>query len=168
MAAAISPQLVEVIDVFSSQRRHPSGYVHQLEVCHVERWGLAVECPTPEAADHAAEITWLLPDLGLKLTRFRPRSRHSRPGPSTLTAVHIERETRSWTTTDLLLGLEIQDRGRARITHAAEFATAVATGALRLSEADYALHTVHRTLDEITRHRDLNQWLAYRGIFEIW
>jgi predicted RNA-binding protein associated with RNAse of E/G family len=134
----------------------------------VERWGLAVECPTPDAPEHDAEITWLLPDLGLRLTRYRPRRRHSRPGPSTLTAVRIERETRSWTTTDLLLGLEVEDGGRARIAHATEFATAVATGALRLSEADYALRTVHRTLEEVTRHRDLNQWLAYRGIFDIW
>ncbi|MDA3628741.1 hypothetical protein [Saccharopolyspora oryzae] len=160
--------MVEVIDVFSSQRTHPSGFVHQLEVCHVEQWGLAVECPTPDAPDHAAEITWLLPDLGLRLTRYRPRSRHSRPGPSTLTAVRIKPETRSWTTVDLLLGLEVEDRGRARITHAAEFATAVATGALHRSEADYALRTVHRTLNEVTRHRDLNQWLAHRGIFHLW
>ncbi|MBB5156543.1 DUF402 domain-containing protein [Saccharopolyspora phatthalungensis] len=159
---------MEVIDVFSSQRRQPSGFVHQLEVCHVERWGLAVEYSTPEAAEHDAEITWLLPDLGLRLTRYRPRSRHSRPGPSTLTAVHIERETRSWTTTDLLLGLEVGDRGRARITHAAEFAAAVDGGLIRLSEADYALRTVHRTLEEVTRHRDINEWLAHRGIFEAW
>ncbi|MEV0052349.1 hypothetical protein AB0L88_38080 [Saccharopolyspora shandongensis] len=168
MSAAISPQLVEVIDVFSSQRRQSSGVVAQLEVCHVERWGLSVECPTPEAADHAAEITWLLPDLGLRLTRFRPRRRHSRRGPSLLTAVHIERETRSWTTTDLLLGLEVGEHGRPRITRAADFAAAVGNGLIRLSEADYALRTVHRTLDEVTRHRDINQWLAHRGIFDIW
>ncbi|MGP4018830.1 hypothetical protein [Saccharopolyspora sp. 5N708] len=168
MSAAISPQLVEVIDVFSSRRRQPSGFVAQLDVCHVERWGLAVECSTPDAEEHDAEITWLLPELGLRLTRFRPRSRHSLPGPSTLTAVHIERETRSWTTTDLLLGLQIGDYGRARITHAAEFAAAVASGMIRLSEADYALRTVHRTLEEVSRHRDINQWLAHRGIFEAW
>jgi uncharacterized protein len=168
VSAAISPQLVEVIDVFSSQRRRPSGFVAQLEVCHVERWGLAVECSTPDAAEHSTEITWLLPDLGLRLTRYRPRSRHSRPGPSMLTAVHIERETRSWTTRDLLLGLEIGHHGRARITRAAEFAAAVGSGMIRLSEADYALRTVHRTLEEVTRHRDINQWLAYRGIFDVW
>ncbi|MBQ0923622.1 hypothetical protein KBO27_06685 [Saccharopolyspora endophytica] len=160
--------MMEVIDLFSSQRRHPSGYVHQLEVCHVERWGLAVECPTPQAPEHDVEITWILADLGLRLTKFRPRNRHSRPSPSTLTAVTIHRDTRSWATTDLLLGLEISDRGRPRITRAAEFATAVATGAIRQSEADYAFQTVHRTLDEVSLHRSINQWLAYRGIFDPW
>ena len=168
MSTAISPQLIEVIDVFSSQRRQPSGIVAQLEVCHVERWGLAVECPAPDTTDHGTEVTWLLPDLGLRLTRYRPRSRHSRPGPSLLTAVRIERAMRSWTTTDLLLGLEVGDHGRARITHAGEFAAAVDSGAIRQSEADYALRTVHRTLDEVTRHRDINQWLAHRGIFDAW
>ena len=75
---------MEVIDLFSSQRRYPSGHVHRLETCHVERWGLAVECPTPQAPEHDVEITWLLADLGLRLTKFRPRNRHSRPSPSTL------------------------------------------------------------------------------------
>ena len=53
-------------------------------------------------------------------------------------------------------------------TMSGNVATAVATGVLRREEADYALRTVHRTLDEVTRHRDLNQWLAYRGIFDVW
>ncbi|MDI2029815.1 hypothetical protein QFW96_14380 [Saccharopolyspora sp. TS4A08] len=165
MSAAVSPTLMEVIDLFSSQRRRPTGQVHRLEVCHVERWGLAVECPTP---DHDVEITWLLADLGLRLTRLRPRNRHSRPGPSTLTAVTIHRDTRSWATADLLLSLEVPDAGRPRIARAAEFASAVAAGAIRQSEADYAFRTVHRTLDEISMHRSINQWLAYRGIFDPW
>ncbi|RRO17689.1 hypothetical protein EIL87_10105 [Saccharopolyspora rhizosphaerae] len=157
--------MMEVIDVVNSQRRQPSGYVHHLEVCQVERWGLAVECATP---DHEHEITWLLADLGLRLTKFRPRNRHARPGPSTLTAVTIHRDTRSWATTDLLLSLEVPDGGRPRVTRAAEFASAVASGAIRHSEADYAFRTVHRTLDEISMHRSVNQWLAYRGVFDPW
>lgn len=139
-----------------------------LDVCRFERWGLALECPTPEDPTHEAEISWLLPEPGLRLTRYRPRRRHSRRGPSQLTAVHIERDTRSWRTTDLLLGLQVPDHGAARIVQSEEFADAVATGIIRPGEADYAFSTVHRTLEELSRHRDLNQWLAHRGIFDLW
>lgn len=168
MSAAYSTQLAEVIDVFSSQRRHPSGAVHQLDACHVERWGLALRGPTADTEDAASEVTWLLPDLGLRLTKLRPRRRHSRPGPTRLTATRIEHDTRSWMSTDLLLGLEIDDRARARIAQYEEFAAAVSSGLIRLSEADFALRTVHRTLEEISLHRDINQWLAHRGIFDMW
>jgi uncharacterized protein len=137
-------------------------------VCHVERWGLALECTTPEDPVNDGEVTWLLLDPGIRLTRYRPRRRHAMRGPTQLTAVQIQRDTRSWATTDLLLGLEVPDHGAARIVQSEEFAAAVSAGVIRLSQADYALRTVHRTLEELAVHRDINQWLAYRGIFESW
>ncbi|WP_344128843.1 hypothetical protein [Saccharopolyspora halophila] len=168
MSAAVSPRLVEVIDMFTARRTHPSGQVDQLEICETEPWGLMVVCLLPHDPHHDMEITWLLTDLGVRMTRLRPRDQNAPGGPSALTAVAIQRDTRTWTTTDLLLRLEIPGQGRPRVTRAAEFASAVAQGAIRQSEADYAFSTVHRTLDEITRHRTINQWLAYRGIFEPW
>ncbi len=168
MGAVITPQLVDTIDLFAAQRSHSSGAVVPLDRCQVEHWGLSLECATPEDPAHEGEVTWLMPDLGLRLTRRRSRRRHSRREPSMLTVVHVERDTRSWTVTDLLLGLQVPDHGSARIVQAEEFATAISAGMIRLSEADYALRTVHRTFEEISRHRDINQWLAHRGIFELW
>lgn len=168
MGTVVTPQLTDVVDVFSSQRSHSSGVTAQLDVCHVERWGLSLECPTPEDPTYEAEISWLLPDVGVRLTRYRSRRRHSRRGPSLVTAVHIERNTRSWATTDLLLGLQVPDHGAARVVKSEEFAAAVSAGIIRPREADYAFHTVHRTLEEISLHRDVNQWLAHRGIFDLW
>lgn len=140
----------------------------QLNGCHLERWGLSLECPTPEDPAHDGEIIWLLPELGVRMTQYRPRSRHARRGSSLVTAARIEWNTRSWTTTDLLLGLEIPEQGTARVIQSEDFASAVSDGAIRLSEADYALRTVLRTFDEIRLHRDLNQWLAHRGVFDPW
>ncbi len=168
MSAATIPQLADVVDVFGAERVHSSGSRHRLTHCHVEPWGLSYSCPTPEDPAHDGEITWLLPDVGIRLTQFRPRRRHARRESTELTAVHIQRDTRSWTTTDLLLGLEVPDGGSARIIRSEEFAAAVSGGVIRLSEADYALRTVHRTLEEITLHRDLQQWLAHRGIYDQW
>jgi uncharacterized protein len=168
VSAAVSPRSVEVIDMFSARRTHPSGRVDQLEICEVEPWGLMVVYLLPQDPYHDMEITWLLTELGLRMTRLRPRDEHAPGSPSALTAVSIQRDTRSWATTDLVLGLELRERARPRVTRAAEFASAVVQGAIRKDEADYAFATVHRTLDEIIRHRSINQWLAHRGIFEPW
>lgn len=168
MGTVVTPQLVDVIDVFSAQRSHPSGATRTLEACRLERWGLSLECLTPEDPAHEAEISWLLPEPGLRLTRYRPRRRHSRRGPSMLTAVSIERDERTWKTTDLLLSLQVPDHGAARAIQSEDFAAAVAAGIIRPDEADNAFRIVHRTLEELSRHRDINQWLAYRGIFDLW
>lgn len=164
----ITPQLVDVIDLFSAQRISPSGHRQQLTTCQVERWGLALECPILEDPTFESEISWLFTDLGLRLTQRRPRSRHARRGPSVLTAVYIERDTRSWSTTDLLLGLEVPDQGAPRLVQAEEFAAAVSGGVIRASEAEYALRTVHRTFEQFSLHHDLGQWLTHRGIFDTW
>jgi uncharacterized protein len=160
--------LVDVIDVFSAQRHYSSGASVRLDDCHVEPWGLSLRCPIYDDPLHDEEITWLLPADGLRLTRYRPRRRHARHGPTLITAVHIEYDTRSWTTADLLLGLEVPDGGAARVIHSEDYAAAISGGVIRSSEADYALRTVHRVLGEVTMHRDINKWLADRGIANAW
>lgn len=135
----------------------------------MERWGLRIEYPTPEDPFSDSEVTWLMPELGLRLTHSRPRSRHARKGPSTLTAVRVERDGRSWRTTDLLLGLAVPGGTTARIVRSEEFAAAVAGRVLRPGDADLALRIVHRTLEELSQHRhDLPVWLTYRGLYEVW
>lgn len=168
MGTVITPQLVEVIDVFNAQRFRPTGETQQLLDCQLQRWGLAMECPIAADSSYDSELNWVLPELGIRMSRMCTRRRHAKPGSSQLTAVTAEWDTHSWTTTDLLLGIEIPVNGAARIVRAEEFADAVAGGLLRLSEADYAFRTMHRILGELGRHRDLNQWLSYRGIFDSW
>lgn len=168
VSTVAAPQWIDVVDVFSAQRYLSSGVTQQLDTCHLEHWGLSLKCPTPQDPTHDGEITWLLPEIGVRLTQYRPRSRHARRGSSLITAARIESDTRSWTTTDLLLGLEIPERGTARVIRSEEFASAISEGTIRPSEADYALHTVHRTFHELKQHRDLNQWLAHRGVSDLW
>ncbi|MCP3802484.1 hypothetical protein NLX83_24750 [Allokutzneria sp. A3M-2-11 16] len=169
MSAVITPQLVDVVDTFTSVRNYSSGTARQLTTCRVEPWGLRTECPTPEDPFSECEVTWLLPDLGLRLTYLRPRSRHARSTPSVLTAVRVQRDTRSWRTTDLLLGLAVPGGTTARIVRSEEFAAAVAGRVLRSSDADLALRTVHRTLEEISYQRhDISSWLCSMGIYDSW
>lgn len=169
MGAVITPQLVDTVDTISAVRSYSSGMSRHLTTCEVERWGLRMECPTPEDPFSDSEVTWLIPDLGLRLTHHRPRSRHARRAPSVLTAVRVERDGRSWRTTDLLLGLAVPGGTTARIVRSEEFAAAVAGRVLQSDDADLALRTVHRTLEEISLHRhDMTSWLMHRGLYEVW
>ncbi|WP_018683629.1 DUF402 domain-containing protein [Actinokineospora enzanensis] len=169
MGTAITPQLTDVVDTVTAVRSYSSGMTRTLRTCQVERWGLRTESPTPEDPFYDAEVTWLLPELNLRLTQPKPRSRHARGGPSVLTAVRVVRDGRTWRTTDLLLGLAATTGTTARIVRSEEFAAAVAGRVLRVGDADLALCTVHRTLEELSRFRhDLSSWLAYKHIFEVW
>lgn len=164
----MTPRLVDVVDVSSGLRHHSSGTTVRLDDCHVERWGLSLRCSTLDDPRYDEEVTWLLPEYGLRLTRYRTRRRHSRGGPTLITAAWIEPDPRSWTITDLLLGLEVPDYGAARVRHSDDFGAAVSGGLIRCSEADYALRTVHRVLGEIGMHHDLADWVAALGVPDPW
>lgn len=168
MGTAITPQLVDIVDTFTRLRSYSSGGSHRLTYCQVEPWGLRMEYPTPENPLVDSEVTWLLPDTGLRLTHQRPRSRHART-PSRLTAVRVQRDARSWRTTDLLLGLSVPGGTTARIVGFDEFAAAVGGRVLRAEDADMALRTVHRALEELSRCRhDMTPWLSGQRIFTPW
>jgi hypothetical protein len=169
VGTAITPQLVDIVDTFTAERSYSSGSSVRLAFCQVESWGLRMECPTPEDPFVDSEVTWLIPDCGLRLTHRRPRSRHARSGPATLTAVRVQRDTRSWRTTDLLLGLSVPGETTARIVGSEEFAAAVSGRVLRPDDADMALRTVHRTLEELSRcYHDVVHWLSYHNITTPW
>jgi hypothetical protein len=169
VGTAITPQLVDVVDTITAVRSYSSGTSRRLRTCQEERWGLRTECPTPEDPFSDSEVTWLLPEMNLRLTHRRPRSRHAKSGPSELTAVRVIRDGRFWRTTDLLLGLAAPGGTAARIVRSEEFAAAVAGRVLLVNDADLALCTVHKTLEELSRVRhDLSGWLAHKRIFEVW
>lgn len=166
---SITLQLVDTVDTFTAERNYSSGLSTHLTFCQVEPWGLRMECPTPDDPFSESQATWLIPELGLRLTHQHSRSRHARNEAGTLTAVRVQRDTRSWRTTDLLLGLSVPGGTSARIIGSEEFAAAVAGGVIRADDADLALHTVHRTLEEISRSfHDIGHWLAYHRIYTPW
>jgi uncharacterized protein len=169
VGTTITPHLVDVVDTVTKVRRSSSGTTRRLNTCQIERWGLRVDCPTPDDPFYDFETTWLLPEMNLRLTRHHPRSRHSHIGPTVLTAVRVHRDGHAWWITDLLLGLASNAGSTARIVGSSEFAAAVAGHVLRPGDADLAVETMHKTLEELSRCRhDVGAWLAHQRIFEAW
>jgi predicted RNA-binding protein associated with RNAse of E/G family len=163
------PQLIDVINTFTGERTSSSGVTNQLSVCTVEPWGLRTECHTPEDPMIGSETTWILTEAGVRLTHLRARSQHAKPAPTVLTAVRYQRDTRSWRITDLLLGMSITSGSTCRIIRLEEFSTAVSTRVIRSSDANYALRTLHRVLEELARcHHDIEVWLGHQGVVDAW
>lgn len=169
MTAVIPARLTDVVNTFTGERTYSSGGIQKLTVCSVEQWGLRTEHLTPEHPFIESETTWLLAETGLRLTYHRRRSRHGTAGPTLFTAVKVQRDIQSWWTTDLLLGLELPAAGMPRFSGSEQFAAAVRGGALTSLDADIALKTVHRALEELSQcGHNMDSWLARQGIRAPW
>jgi hypothetical protein len=163
------PQLIDVVNTFTSEQTSSSGVTRALNLCSVEHWGLRTEYSTPEDPLVGSEASWVLADAGVRLTHRRSRYRHAKPGPTMLTAVRVVRDTRSWRTTDLLLGMSITSGSTSRLIRLEEFSAAVSTQVIRPADASYALRTLHRVLEELADcHHDLGVWLGCQGIVDAW
>lgn len=169
MTAVIPARLTDVVNIVDGERTYPSGGIQKLTVCSVEQWGLRTEYLTPEHPLIESETAWLLAEAGLRLIHHRRRSRHATAGPTLFTAVKVQRDSQSWWTTDLLLGLELPVAGMPRFAGSEQFATAVRGGTLTSLDADIALKIVHRALEELSHcGHNMDSWLTRQGITTPW
>lgn len=165
----MTPQLIDVVDTVAGTLTYSSGTVRPLTRCQAEPWGLHLEFSTPEDPETKSEACWLLAADGLRLSARRPRSPRCVNSAGVLTAVRVEHDARHWRTTDMLLGLTVVSGSVPRFASAENFAAAVTGGVLQRVDADFALHAVHRALEQLTRHdHDLRSWLATRGVTRHW
>lgn len=160
-----SRQLVDRVDVGRSTRTI-SGVEHPLRTCVVEPWGLRTVQVSPDDPFVVLERTWLLPAAGLRIRR-RWAPDESVPAATTIGAVRVEVDVddRCWSTTDLVLGLEVRPGRSARVGHAEDFAAALQGALISPGEADEAMAIVHRVLGELVTHRHaLDRWAAALGL----
>lgn len=166
MNPVVSGRLVDVIDVPLATRTFSSGVVQSLRTCTTEPWGLRLTAVTPDDPLVVAEHAWLLPAEGLRLRRrYLAGGDAGQPPTIEIDAMRTESDGRRWRCTDLLLGLVLGPRRRARMVRSAEFAAALQGGVLAPADGDEAMATVHRVLGELVDHRhDPDRWLAAHGL----
>ena len=169
MSPVVSRQLVEVVDIRSATRTlsltHDQALEQGLDRWHVADWGLHTTVLSPEDPFVLAETCWFVPDHGLRLRRRRARGGDAAGTTTEIDAVRITVDGTQWRCTDLLLGLEVVPGRPARVVRDADFAAAVAGGALSGADADEAMSTVHRVLGELVDARhDLDVWTRSLGI----
>ena len=165
----VHPPKTEVFDLAAGTNTDPKGHVRAVDEYRVEPFGLYMARPLPGHPRLAYVESWLLPALGLRVSRW---SRH--PGQESdldyyLDVVDVERGTEQWSTIDLYLDVEIRTGRDARLLDVDEFVIATKADLLDAETAQRALETANAAVEGVARHGyDLVKWLRANGIELPW
>ncbi|MBP2477930.1 putative RNA-binding protein associated with RNAse of E/G family [Crossiella equi] len=165
----IHPPKVELFDVPGMTNTDPKGFVRQVDEYRVESFGLYLARAVPGHPKFTYLRSWLLPEAGLRVSKwtFRPEL-----GPCHylyLDVVDVERGPGVWRTTDHYLDLVVHPGERLEVLDTDELLAAFAEGLINTPTAERALRTVHHSVEGITRYGYIvEKWLESTGISLTW
>lgn len=167
----IHPPKVELFDLDAMTNTDPKGIVREVREYRVERFGLYVVRDVVEHRSIEALESWLLPELGLRVTDWFYRPGHERDQHFYVDVVHIDIDAggRCWRTEDHYLDLVVRTGCGVDVLDTDELLDAVCAGLLDSATAQAALATTYRTLDGLARHGyQLEHWLSTVGASPTW
>ncbi|PRX46715.1 hypothetical protein B0I33_107293 [Prauserella shujinwangii] len=166
---AIHPPKTETFDVSARTNTDPKGIVRDVEEYRVRPFGLYMARPAPGRPQFRYLESWLLPDLGLRVTDFWFNPGHEREQDFYLDVVEVEIHGDTWLTTDLYLDLVLRNGRGVAVLDTDELLAAVRAGALAENRACRALETAYTAVDALAGHGyDLAEWLSTLDIELHW
>jgi hypothetical protein len=153
------PPKIESFDLSARTNTDPKGFARPVRTYREDTFGLYMSrAMVGHPRCHWVE-SWLLPELGLRVTVWWWTPGLERDQDYYLDVVDIQRG-RVWRTTDLYLDLVVRSAVSTEVLDADEFVAAVQLGLLDAGTAERALQCAHRALAGICRHgHDLDAWL---------
>ncbi|MGH3872723.1 MAG: DUF402 domain-containing protein [Pseudonocardiaceae bacterium] len=165
----IHPPKVELFDLDTMTNIDPKGRVRAVREYRVEPFGLYLARDVVDHRSISALESWLLPELGLRVTEWSYRLGHERDEHFYLDVVRIDVEDRCWRTEDHYLDLVVRPGRDVQVLDTDELLDAVAAGLLDRSAAQTALATIYRTVDGLAQHGyRLDRWLSTVGAWPTW
>jgi hypothetical protein len=163
------PPKIELFDTSARTNTDPKGLVRDVEEYRVTPSGLYLARPTPGRAQFHYLESWLLPELGLRITDFWFSPGHERDQDFYLDVVEAETDGTVWRSTDLYLDIVLRDGRGLDVIDTDELLLASACGLLDPKRAQAALETGYATVEGLAAHGyRLADWLATRGIVLAW
>jgi uncharacterized protein len=163
---------VETFDVRARTNTDPKGFVRPVDEYRIEPFGLYLARPMQDHPRVAWIESWLLPELGIRVTDWGWKPGHERDQDFYLDVVDISRDGPDelvWRTVDHYLDIVVRTGRDSTVLDLDEFIAAVALGLLEPAAAERALTTSYRVLTGLGAHRhDLGAWLAELGIELSW
>ena len=132
---ALHPPKRERFDVSAGVNIDPKGIARSVEEYRVEPFGLYMARPTPGRAQFHYLESWLLPDLGLRITDFWFSPGHERDQDFYLDVVTIDVHDDVWLTTDLYLDLAVRTGRSVTVLDTYELLEATTAGLLTREDA---------------------------------
>jgi predicted RNA-binding protein associated with RNAse of E/G family len=135
----------------------------------VKPWGLYLARPTPGRAQFHYLESWLLPQLGLRVTIFHFNPGHERDQDFYLDVGSFTPGEITWYSEDHYLDLVLRTGIGVELCDVDELMTAVRHGLLNPEAAERAIHSAAAAIDGLARHDyDLDRWVAGDGMTLTW
>ncbi|MFI0470263.1 DUF402 domain-containing protein [Saccharopolyspora sp. 5N102] len=165
----VHPPKVEVFDLVANTNTDPKGHVRPVTHYACEPFGLYLARPMPGHPRIAALESWLLPSLGLRVTRWYWHPGHEDDVDFYIDVADVEPGERQWRTVDHYLDIVVRDGRAAELLDIDEFVIAVRAELLDPETAERAMRRACAAVDGLARHGyDLPKWLRDNGIELSW
>jgi predicted RNA-binding protein associated with RNAse of E/G family len=165
----LHPPKIETFDTKSGTNTDPKGIVREVDEYRVEPFGLYLARPTPGRAQFHYLESWLLPDLGMRITDFWFQPGYERDQDFYLDVVKVRREGDVWVSTDLYLDIMLREKSGLDVIDSDELLDASAAGLLPTADALRALENTYAAVDGLASHGyDLGAWLCTKDITLTW
>jgi uncharacterized protein len=165
----IHPPKQEIFDLEARTNTDSKKLVRTVDEYRVEPFGLYM---ARSMADHPRARyveSWLLPDLGLRVTDWVWKPGVERDQDFYLDIVDIHRSPTQWQTVDYYLDIIVRTGTDAKVLDVDEFVVALQAQLMDAETAQRAMETTYRTVDGLARHGyDLPAWLREHGIELTW
>nr|WP_042188098.1 DUF402 domain-containing protein [Kibdelosporangium sp. MJ126-NF4] len=177
----VHPPKVELFDVRAMENIDPKGFRRTVDEYRLEHFGLFMARKMDGHPKLAYIESWLLPELGLRVTHW-----HRHPGTPRGEDVYIDlvevdpdfgtysNEGSSalgpvWRMVDVYLDLHVYTGERLEVVDTDELLAALDARLIDAGTAQRALERTYRTVDGISAHGyDTDAWLRSLGIEMTW
>jgi predicted RNA-binding protein associated with RNAse of E/G family len=164
----VHPPKIEIFDVAAMTNTDPKGKVRPVDEYRLEDFGLYMARPVVGHPHIAYFRSWLLPALGLRVSRWGWHPGATRNCDFYIDVVDIEAGP-VWRTTDLYLDILVRTGHDQRLLDTDEALAALAAGLIDRDAGQRAFECAFRAVDGIAAAgRDVDAWLARQGISATW
>lgn len=165
----IHPPKVETFDLDTHTNTDSKQLVRPVDEYRVETFGLYMARPVLDHPRAHYVESWLLPELGLRVTDWMWKPGQHRDQDYYLDIAEIERGSAHWRVVDHYLDITVTTGSHAAVLDVDEFLTAVRSDLLSAETAERAMTTTHAALDGLATHDyDLDRWLAQHDVTLSW
>ena len=159
----------ETFDLVARTNTDPKGIVRDVDEYRLAPWGLYMARPTPGRAQFGYLESWLLPELGLRVSVFHFNPGHERDQDFYLDVARITVGTDRWESEDHYLDIVVRTGHGADLVDVDELLEAHREGLLTTETARVALQGAVSAMEGLASHSyDLNAWLSAIGVQLSW
>jgi predicted RNA-binding protein associated with RNAse of E/G family len=168
-APHIHPPKIEFFDLQAMTNTDPKGIVRAVREYRVEPFGLYLARDVIDHHSIRALESWLLPELGLRITDWIYSPGHEWEDHFYIDVVSIDVDADCWRTEDHYLDLIVRPGRGVDVVDTDELLDAVLAGLLDPATAQAALTTTYQAVDGLARHDyHVERWLSAVGIQPTW